>query len=211
MLMTRTKRKPEFVAAVRDAMLDAATRVFATKGYAAATMKDIALEANYTAPAFYNYFRGKEELFDALVERTTSELLSCFSEPPTPEQTLEQRVELLTRRLFGLVDRRGETLKMLDSLQNGNELTANTRSAMQQQCGAKVMERLGPWLGSAAAISNLGHAAGQLAVTFYLAVIRALHATWLNSHSPQRFEDQTDLAVDLFLHGFAGRHDKLDP
>ena len=68
--MSKRPRTPEVANAVRDAMVDAATRVFAKKGFAAATMKEIAVEAGYTAPAFYNYFAGKEELYEALLART---------------------------------------------------------------------------------------------------------------------------------------------
>lgn len=203
--MTRTKRRPELVAAVRDSMLDAATRVFASKGYAAATMKDIAVEANYTAAAFYNYFEGKEELFEALVERTTQELLKCF-EPLQGDQPLQRRVEVLTRRVFALVDRRGETLSLLESLQNGAAGTSSARVAKQQfECSTKAIDRLCVWLGGSDSRQDAGRDTMQQAALFYLGVIRALHASWLRERSTELFEDQTDVAVDLFLHGFIGR------
>lgn len=186
-------------------MLDAATRVFASKGYAATTMKDIALEANYTAPAFYNYFKGKEELFDALVERSNREVLSCFEDPPAGEPSLEHRVEVLTRRIFALVDRRRETLHLLDSLQNGNQLPLSTRAAMAQRCNSDLLMRFGAWFQGSMDDEKLGQSAVQLAMAFYLAVIRALHAKWQSSSSEQSFETQTELAVELFLHGFSSQ------
>ena len=49
-------------------MIDAARRVFTTRGYYAATLEEVAREAGYSTGAVYSNFRGKEELFLALAE-----------------------------------------------------------------------------------------------------------------------------------------------
>lgn len=46
----------------RQQILDAARRVFVQKGYASATMNDIAAEADLSAGSLYNYFPGKSDL-----------------------------------------------------------------------------------------------------------------------------------------------------
>ena len=51
----------------RADILDAALRLFAEKGYAAATNAEIARAAGVTAAALYYYFPSKEELFRAAV------------------------------------------------------------------------------------------------------------------------------------------------
>lgn len=54
----------------RQDILDAALRVFARRGYRAATNAEIASEAGVTSAALYYYFRNKQELFRAaLTER----------------------------------------------------------------------------------------------------------------------------------------------
>jgi AcrR family transcriptional regulator len=53
-----------------DAITGAATRVFAEKGFARATMQDIATEAGLSAGAIYRYFRSKEEIIEAMGEET---------------------------------------------------------------------------------------------------------------------------------------------
>jgi AcrR family transcriptional regulator len=52
----------------RAAILDAALRVFAAKGFTKATNKDIALEAGIATGLIYYYFTSKEDLFRSLVE-----------------------------------------------------------------------------------------------------------------------------------------------
>src|SRR5262249_49136884 len=53
-------------AANRTAILAAARKVFAQLGYEAATVRDIIRGTDLASGTFYNYFRSKEEVFEAL-------------------------------------------------------------------------------------------------------------------------------------------------
>jgi AcrR family transcriptional regulator len=53
-------------AANRDAILAAARRVFAQMGYDGASVRDIIRGTDLASGTFYNYFRSKEEVFEAL-------------------------------------------------------------------------------------------------------------------------------------------------
>lgn len=55
-------------AANRHAILAAARRVFAQLGYEAATVRDIIRGTELASGTFYNYFRSKEEVFEALAD-----------------------------------------------------------------------------------------------------------------------------------------------
>lgn len=55
-------------AANRTAILVAARRVFAQLGYEAATVRDIIRGTELASGTFYNYFRSKEEVFEALAD-----------------------------------------------------------------------------------------------------------------------------------------------
>ena len=50
----------------RRAILDAARVVFARIGYDAANIRDIIRETNLASGTFYNYFKSKEEVFEAI-------------------------------------------------------------------------------------------------------------------------------------------------
>lgn len=58
----------------RGEILDAALAVFAEKGYAAGSMREIASRVGVTEPALYRHFPGKEALFLALVRVTATHL-----------------------------------------------------------------------------------------------------------------------------------------
>jgi AcrR family transcriptional regulator len=54
-------RREQSKAANRQAILDAARRVFAQLGYEAASVRDIIRGTELASGTFYNYFKSKEE------------------------------------------------------------------------------------------------------------------------------------------------------
>ena len=67
MVVTRIPRA-ERKAQTRSELLAAARQVFVRQGFHAATLDEIADEAGYTKGAVYSNFRGKDDLFLALLE-----------------------------------------------------------------------------------------------------------------------------------------------
>ncbi|MCL2595222.1 MAG: TetR/AcrR family transcriptional regulator, partial [Promicromonosporaceae bacterium] len=56
----------------RADLMDAAARVFAEKGYEAASVNDLAKAAGYTKGALYAHFASKEELFLAVIQAASN-------------------------------------------------------------------------------------------------------------------------------------------
>src|ERR1700722_6824554 len=54
----------------RKSILRAARQIFTERGYAGATLQDIAVRADLTRPAVNHYFPNKRELFRAVVDHT---------------------------------------------------------------------------------------------------------------------------------------------
>src|SRR5205823_12981328 len=61
-------RRTEQRAETRSRLLSAAAELFAERGYAAASVEQIANRAGYTIGALYDHFEGKEGLFLALAD-----------------------------------------------------------------------------------------------------------------------------------------------
>ena len=61
-------KREQTKAANRLAILDAAREVFGDLGFEAATVRDIIRRTGLSVGAFYNYYRSKEEVFDALAD-----------------------------------------------------------------------------------------------------------------------------------------------
>lgn len=92
-LSVRQRRKEE----THQRLLAAAQRVMARKGYARATVDEIAREAGCTKGAFYFHFNSKEDMFMALLEkrfREQQEMLSVtFASLEPPHEAVRQSLE----------------------------------------------------------------------------------------------------------------------
>jgi AcrR family transcriptional regulator len=71
-VLTRRERQEQ----TRGRLLEAAARVFARRGYAQASVDDIAAEAGFTTGAVYSNFSGKEELFVELADKKVEDLVA---------------------------------------------------------------------------------------------------------------------------------------
>ena len=63
-------KREETKASNRQAIIDAAREVFADLGYGATTVRDIIRATELASGTFYNYFKSKEEVFQALQDET---------------------------------------------------------------------------------------------------------------------------------------------
>jgi len=75
----RRQRDAERRARTRAALLDAAGRVFAAKGYHATLISDIVGDIGAGQGTFYRHFNNKREIIDALFERFVGALLAEFA------------------------------------------------------------------------------------------------------------------------------------
>jgi AcrR family transcriptional regulator len=72
-------RNLETHATRRDAFVDAAQRLIATKGYAAFSVQDVLDELGASKGAFYHYFGSKGDLLEAVVERMADAVEASWS------------------------------------------------------------------------------------------------------------------------------------
>src|SRR5262245_44993907 len=63
----------------RQAILDAALALFAEKGYFGTSLRDVARAVGVRESALYNYFPGKEALFEALLAADSADKVERFS------------------------------------------------------------------------------------------------------------------------------------
>src|SRR5689334_16916628 len=71
----RSGRREQNKAENRAALLKAARTVFAEMGYGAAGVRDIVRRTDLASGTFYNYFKDKAEIFEAVVREMTVELV----------------------------------------------------------------------------------------------------------------------------------------
>jgi AcrR family transcriptional regulator len=101
--VVRRLSREEQKARTRRELIDAAARVFARKGYDAASVDDIGLEAGFTKGAFYSNFESKDDAFIALVQDRSRNWTLAVAQAYAGSEPLAQRLEtggrVLTRML----------------------------------------------------------------------------------------------------------------
>lgn len=86
----------------RDAILDVAETCFHRDGYAATSMSTIAATLGGSKGTLYNYFKSKDELFEAFVGRARQRLTEVAFEPAmTSELGTRDKLTALARAFLG--------------------------------------------------------------------------------------------------------------
>lgn len=89
-------RRERNKAANRLTILDAAREVFGELGYEAATVRDIIRRTGLSVGAFYNYYRSKEEVYEALADdgarRFQPLLRAAYAQSQSFEQYLQSAI-----------------------------------------------------------------------------------------------------------------------
>jgi TetR/AcrR family fatty acid metabolism transcriptional regulator len=93
-------------------ILDAATRVFASKGFRAATTREIAAEAGISEGTIYNYFDSKYDLLIAMSKRLALESLLQLEALP-PETSVRSYVTALVTDRFQLLVKHMDLIRAL--------------------------------------------------------------------------------------------------
>ncbi|MGW9131877.1 TetR/AcrR family transcriptional regulator [Streptomyces sp. NPDC055681] len=81
----------------RAELLEIAARLFATRGYAVTTVRDIAEEAGILSGSLYHHFRSKEEMLDEILRDFLGRLLERYTEiekrGESPKDVFDQLIE----------------------------------------------------------------------------------------------------------------------
>ncbi len=82
--MARSRRE-EYTEATRRALLESAAEAFVDRGFADASLDDIARAARLTKGALYHHFAGKQDLFRAVFEEVESEMIEAIRQAASDE------------------------------------------------------------------------------------------------------------------------------
>ena len=133
---------------VREDILLAAAGVFARRGYAGATLAELAEAAGYAAPSLYRYFSGKEEIFRRLVEFLAAEITATFEVPVDRTVPFAARLEKLLEAQERLARGRRPVWDLLASAQVGDApISLGGRPIHDPRAGLDFyQQRLHAWL-----------------------------------------------------------------
>jgi len=112
-----TKSKEEVVQEFRvQSIQDAAMRVIARKGMAAATMQEIAEEAGVAKGTIYLYFRDRDELVEKTFETAISQLRDRVEKARDAEPDIERKIRATMAAKFAFFRENREFFRLYMSL-----------------------------------------------------------------------------------------------
>jgi len=86
---------PRISSQTRDRILDEAEALFANKGFAGTSVRDIATSSGLTPASLYNHFSNKDALYRAVLERGVQPLIERLGALATSENIEEAGVSIL--------------------------------------------------------------------------------------------------------------------
>lgn len=148
---TRTRRRAGsrgVPRAVREPqILDVAGRVFAARGYHAASMEEIAAQADVTKPLVYAYFGSKENLYVAYIERSGRDLLERMRRATDPNSPPDERLRTGSLQFLRFVEERRHGWQVLqaEAMTRGGPLAeevASLREGIAQMISGLLTETI---------------------------------------------------------------------
>ena|SRR5215211_5855321 len=167
--------------AVREPqILAVAGRVFAERGYHAASMDEIAARADVTKPLVYSYFGSKEGLYVAYIEHSGRDLLDRLRRSADPTEPAGERLQGGIAEFLGFVHERRDGWQVLyaEAAARGGPLAeevASLRGAIARMIARLLLESAPQAPASAAgaaALDGVAHAivgAGESLANWWLA------------------------------------------
>lgn len=99
------------VSKTRDKFIEVARQLFARKGVENTTMNDIASASEKGRRTIYTYFKSKRDIFNAVVESETDQLLTSLrmilARQISPEEKLEEYIMIRFEAMREIVSRNG--------------------------------------------------------------------------------------------------------
>lgn len=128
----------------RAAILAAAERCFAERGFSATTVQDIASTAGVTAGALYRYYPGKDAIVTAIIAASHNDILAAYQAMPSDGTFIEGLIGLFDDLIEAPPEQRSVAVfseVIAESFRN-----ATVRKALQaseRELDAWIMQRIG--------------------------------------------------------------------
>jgi AcrR family transcriptional regulator len=180
----------------RAAIVEAAARMFAARGFAGTSTAQIAAAAGVSKPLLYHYYRDKEALLFDIADHYMDRLLALVAagsdQPLTPEARFRALLRAFMAEYRTSQDKHMVLVQDVKFLapERQAEVVAKQRAVVE--AFAAVIARLKPRFSRRALRVPLAMILfGMINWTF----------TWLRPDGPLAYEDMAEVVAELFLNG----------
>jgi TetR/AcrR family fatty acid metabolism transcriptional regulator len=185
-------------------ILDAATRVFASKGFRAATTREIATEAGVSEGTIYNYFDSKYDLLIAMSQRLALESFQQLEHLP-PQEDVRGYVTALVKDRFDLLIKH---MDLIRALMPEVLVDDDLRQAYAEQVLSPALSYLGQLIESRTRAGVFRHVKSDIVGRAMIGAVMSFGYLWLRQPSELETRSTEELVsevVGLFLDGLRVR------
>jgi TetR/AcrR family transcriptional regulator, fatty acid metabolism regulator protein len=191
------------VADKRDAILKAATQVFARNGFFNSQVADVARAAGVAAGTVYLYFRSKDDLLVSLFERTMREAIAegrrALEEVDTPRERLTRIARLHLGRLGR--DRDLAVVFQVELRQSTKFMTRFSSTYLRDYLGL-IRQTIADGQSSGAFRGAINP---TIAAKVFFGALDEMATNWVLSGRRYTLAAEADAVVDLFVGGIGAR------
>jgi AcrR family transcriptional regulator len=206
-MITATRRR-RAMERTREDILEAAARAFTRRGYASATMRDIAQEAGYTAASLYTYFKSKDEILQGLISRVIDDFQQVFDAPVPAGLSFAQKIELLLGRQLAVAERQRDLFQMFLALGVVSECIPRNKSGRPDPFWPIEVQikRFAEWIREHATERELGGRAPEDVARFMVSVAHGFLHDWMaRGGSSGELTRLLGLILDFYFHGVSSK------
>ena len=200
--MEKNSRKEREYLVRREEILQAAERVFATKGFFHTTMNEIAGTAEFGTGTLYKYFKSKEDLYFTLIDEKTVEINELVKRQLTQEGSATERIRKAVLLQLEFIERNRDFFRIYISERNRFEWT------VKDDLGKGIHDKMVSYISTLAQVMEEGIKAEELKILNPLDLAHALVGIvnsflfeWLISPQPYSIISKVDLILEIFLKG----------
>ena len=180
-----------------------AIRLFAERGYAATSIREIIEDAGVTRPVLYYYFKNKEALFSDLVERQFEDVCDALDDIIASEQHCEKRLKLFARMAFDGTNSAPQMVQMLLHFFFSPPIAGLTLD--KEELGRRRFERVMRIMRDGIARGELAYTNPEQLALMFTGIVDMAVMAWVAHPNSPLSDEMADALVTTFLNGAATR------
>jgi len=186
----------------RTEILNQAERIFAAKGFHNATMAEIANASGFATGTLYQFFEGKESLYNVMVSEKIDRMYSEIRIAANREEKLTDKIEKLVESHFHFVE---NNVDFCDLLIRGEGLSLSDKGTILRD---KLIADYFNHISFVESIMRFGMEtrtlkSGDPRMMAYtlLGIIRSFFYYWMLTNQDAPLSDKVGCVSDIFLKG----------
>jgi AcrR family transcriptional regulator len=195
-----TRRERERLAR-RAEIIAAARKVFAAKGYDAATLDEIAAEAEFAKGTLYGYFDGKRDLFLKMVEEGFNEVADLFGEALASADDFEGGVRALIAAELDYISENRDFFDIMMSYRTADPEHIRRLKELMIQKLIELGDIVGGYIQKAIDAGEVKDYGARFLAVRLVTMAHDFAISVLSGYVDYTLEEGTDIIFDLFFNG----------